>query len=175
MSEPVHLELKNVNLMVNFFLYIFCLGDFESTQFCPVVKQCPCVLWWHLILPVSKMFCSINVTGIHFIPIHSQALLECSFYFNMVNIIFCRTFALALLKFNLSSQSSVDPAAVSHHGKLAANWWDESGSLKALHSMNCLRWAFRVSLVMSPFILIFYDCKESIEVEAICSLCTSFV
>lgn len=38
-----------------------------------------------------------------------------------------------------SSPSSVDPSAVIHHGKLANNWWDESGFLKALHSMNTLR------------------------------------
>lgn len=50
-----------------------------------------------------------------------------------------RPFALSLLKVHLSSQSSVDPAAVSHHAKLADNWWNESGFLKALQSMNSLR------------------------------------
>ena len=48
-------------------------------------------------------------------------------------------FASTLMRLNLSSQSSVDPSTVSHHGKLANEWWDETGSLKALHSMNSLR------------------------------------
>ncbi|XP_026288154.1 ubiquinone biosynthesis O-methyltransferase, mitochondrial [Frankliniella occidentalis] len=38
-----------------------------------------------------------------------------------------------------SSQTSVDPSTVSHHSKLAENWWDDSGFLKALQSMNSLR------------------------------------
>lgn len=38
-----------------------------------------------------------------------------------------------------ASSSTVDSADVKRHAKLADNWWDPHGPMKALHSMNQIR------------------------------------
>lgn len=51
----------------------------------------------------------------------------------------CLSYQWKIQFLRLFSTSTIDPGEVHHFQKLVSEWWNEFGTMKALHSMNKLR------------------------------------